>query len=217
MARKRNRGSQRYTTAEFKPYVTALGQLALAWNDLQESFAGLFWTLMLSGPPRAGDMVDYRPLRIWHAVKSDRYQRDMLRVLAAHSENINWGRPALVDDVKWLLGEAGKLEDLRNDAIHSPLFFSQNWLSGSAKVVPASWQLNPRALSLGKRADLLGAFRYCRDTALILSDFAREIETALVNRGAPWPGRPQLPNRGDGHGTHRSRTKPPRPPRPSQN
>lgn len=41
-ALKRSRHSQRYTAREFRPYVAALGQFALTWNDLQESLAGLF-------------------------------------------------------------------------------------------------------------------------------------------------------------------------------
>ena len=32
----RARDVKRYTGLEFRPYVTALGQFALAWNDLQE-------------------------------------------------------------------------------------------------------------------------------------------------------------------------------------
>jgi hypothetical protein len=200
MASRRNRGSQRYTAREFRPYVAALGQLALAWNDLQESLAGLFWTTMLNdGPPQAGDTVDYRPLRIWQAVKSDRYQKDMLRAVIEHSK-IDWKRPKFVDDAKWLLKEAINLENSRNDAIHSPLFYVDRSLYGLShpgkKIAPAAWLFNPRAVSLAKRVDLLAEFRYCRDAAMALSDFARELDSALVNPGRPWPDRPRLPNRG---------------------
>jgi hypothetical protein len=142
----------------------------------------------------------------------------MLRILAAHSQNINWKRPNLPDDVRLLLAEVGKLEDLRNDAIHSPLFFAPNSIYGSKgeKVVPASWLLNPRASSLAKRADLLSAFRYCRNAAIILSDFAREMDFALVNQGKPWPDRPRLPNRGAGQDIRQSQLKRQRLPPPSQ-
>jgi hypothetical protein len=219
MASRRMRGSQRYTAPEFRPYVTALGQLALAWNDLQESLAGLFWTSMLNGPPQAGDIVDYRPLRIWQAVKSDRYQKDMLRAIIQHSK-IDWKRPALVDDAKWLLGQAESLENSRNDAIHSPLFFAERsiyGLSTDKKIRPADWLFNPRAVSLAKRSDLLAEFRYCRDTAISLSDYARAMDSALVHPKRPWPGRPRLPNRGDGQGAkYRPRTKPQPSPQPSQ-
>ena len=38
-----------YTHAIFRPYVTALGQLALAWNDLHETLAMLFLSVMGGG------------------------------------------------------------------------------------------------------------------------------------------------------------------------
>ena len=204
MASKRGRASQRYTAKEFRPYVAALGQLALAWNDLQESLAGVFWTTMMNGPPRAGDIVDHRPLRIWHAIRSDRSQKEMLRAVISTHYQIDWNRPKFTDDVRWLLGVADNLENARNDAIHSPLFYVDRSLYGSAfpgkTIAPAAWLSNPRAVSLAKRADLLAEFRYCRDTAVTLSDFAREMDSALINPRRPWPGRPQLPNRGDGRG-----------------
>jgi hypothetical protein len=195
---KRKRRLQRYTSAEFKPYVVALGQLALAWNDLQESLAGLFWSLNLAGPPEAGDTVNYLPLRIWHSIKSDRSQRDMLKALINNLQ-VDWGRPSLDDDVNFAIERARALEGARNDAIHSPLFSVDKTLYGvtfgTEKVAPASWQFNPKAISLAKRDNLLSEFRYCRDAAITLSDYVREIDAALINRQRPWPGRPSLPTR----------------------
>jgi hypothetical protein len=222
MASRRKRGSQRYTAQEFRPYVTALGQLALAWNDLQESLAGLFWTMMMNGPPQAGDIVDYRPLRVWHAIRSDRSQKDMLRaVIAADNQIDYWKRPLFAGDVRWLLGEAENLEYARNDAIHSPLFYIDRSIYGLSypgkKIAPAAWLFNPRAVGLAKRADLLSEFRYCRDMAITLSDFAREIDSALIHPKRPWPRRPRLPTRGGGQGAkYRPRTKPQPQPPPSQ-
>jgi len=95
------RASQRYTSGRFQPYVTALGQLALSWNDLQESLAGLFWTSMLTAPPQAGNVVRYTALRVWHAVKSDRSQRDMLKA-SFNDQAVDRGRPRFVEDANWL-------------------------------------------------------------------------------------------------------------------
>jgi len=199
------RASQRYTSAEFQPYVTALGQLALSWNDLQESLAGLFWTSMLTAPPQAGDVVRYTALRVWHAVKSDRSQRDMLKASINH-QTVDWGRPKFVEDANWLLARVESLETTRNDAIHSPLFHTERSLYGTAfgasspdeKIAPAAWLFNPRATSLARRGHLLNELRYCRDYAIKLSDFARAIDSALVNRGTAkvWPDRPSIPKRG---------------------
>ena len=194
---KRRGSSQRYTSREFLPYVTALGQLALAWNDLQESLAALFWTLM-NPPPQAGDRINYNPLWAWVAVKSDRMQREMLREVARRSRT-DWGREMATQDIKWLIKEADKLEDARNDAIHSPLFSVAHSfygsIAGAGPIAPAWWLFNPRALKLRERSDLLGEFRYCRDAAITLSEYAQEIDGALVSRRRAWPGRPRLPNR----------------------
>jgi hypothetical protein len=197
-ARAKKRGSQQYTAAEFRPYVAALGQLTLAWNDLQESLAALFWTTMLYSPPLAGDFVNYTPLWVWHSIKSDRSQREMLKAAIDHSHTA-WKRPSFVNDGKWLLDRAGELEDARNDAIHSPLFSVDKSLYGMAagpeKVAQAYWLFNPRAKKLAKRDNLLRELRYCRDAAITLSDYAREIDRALINPSRPWPKKPLQPSR----------------------
>jgi hypothetical protein len=196
--RKRRRYSQRYTSAEFKPYVVALGQLALVWNDLQESLGALFWTLM-NVPPQAGDFVNYLPLRVWGAIKSDRSQWDMLKA-AVNYPRQEWRlTEKSMTELNWLLERAKSLSDVRNDAIHSPLFAVDKSLyggqrKGSEKVAPAWWLFNPRAGKLAERKSLLAEFRYCRDAAIVLADYAQAIDAALVNKLA-LPDRPLLPNR----------------------
>jgi hypothetical protein len=149
---KRKRRLQRYTSAEFKPYVVALGQLALAWNDLQESLAALFWTLA-NPPPQPGDRVNYIPLRIWASIKSDRIQREILKTVINHSQT-NWGRDRVTKDLIWLVDKANSLEDSRNDAVHSPLLSVDKSLyeTGSEKIAPARWLFNPRAAKLSERS-----------------------------------------------------------------
>jgi len=196
----RRRGaSQRYGAPEFRPYVTALGQLALAWNDLQESLGALFWTVMMERPPQPGDMIFRAPLWIWHSLRSDLAQREMLRAAVNHS-NSDWGRSDFLKDINWLIKAATDLSHARNDAIHSPLFIVDRSLfgaayAGSERVAPAAWLFNPRAVSLAKRENLLNEFHYCRDMAVTLSEYAREIDSALINQQRPWPGIPLLPSR----------------------
>jgi hypothetical protein len=36
----------RFESRQFKPYATAIGQFVLAWNDLHETLALLYWTLL---------------------------------------------------------------------------------------------------------------------------------------------------------------------------
>lgn len=103
------------------------------------------------------------------------------------------------DELNWLLERARALADVRNDAIHSPLFAVDKSFYGGEqrsgeKIAPAWWLFNPRAGKLAERKSLLAELRYCRDTAIALSDYAREMDAALVNRRT-WPDRPLLPNR----------------------
>lgn len=207
---RRRRTTKRYTAPEFRPYVTALGQLTLAWNDLQESLGTLFWTVMNKRPPMAGDFVDYTPLMVWHSVKSDRQQRVMLKAAVGFDGDKSgrtiyfdgFNRPQFADDVRWLLIECDKLEDARNNAIHSPLFSTVAFRIGlgaaiqaSEPVRPAYWQFNPRAVSLDKRKNLLSEFRYCRDMAMFLADYAHLMDSALTHPQRPWPKRSTPPNR----------------------
>jgi hypothetical protein len=199
----RVRHGKRYTAPEFRPYVTALGQLSLAWNDLQESLGALFWTMM-SPRPLVGAFVHREPLFVWYAIRSDRSQREMLKAAVNHL-TIDWERPLLVVETNWIIDRANELENWRNDAIHSPLFFAEGLGAISDKsgiksyangIKPAYWQFNPRAINLAKRDDLLAEFRFCRDTAITLADYAHLIDLALINYPTrSWPERPKLPNR----------------------
>jgi hypothetical protein len=182
----------------------------LAWNDLQESLAALFWTLT-TPIPQPGDIVNYMPLRIWAAIKSDRTQRDMLKEVVKYSGS-DRGRKTMHDDLNWLIERTRSLEDWRNDAIHSPLFSVDKSLYGmtyAGKVAPAGWLFNPRAIKLSARTDLLAEFRFCRDTAITLSEYALAMDGALVHLKRAWPDRPSLPTRKPetSRQGHQSRTK----------
>ncbi len=195
--------SQRYTSAEFRPYTIALGRLALAWNDLQEHLADLFLTTM-SEPPQEGDFINYAPLRVWHSLRADLSQREMLRAAIQYSST-NWGRPRFKEDGIWLVNKATDLSYIRNDAIHAPLFIKDKSLWGMAAkhnetVAPASWLFNPRAAGLEaglikRNTNLLAEFAYCHNLAIVLADYADDITRALINRQRSWPDRPRLPNR----------------------
>jgi hypothetical protein len=222
---KRRGASQRYTSPEFRPYVTALGQLALAWNDLQESLAALFWTLM-NPPPMAGDTVNYTPLHVWASIKSDRTQRDMLKAISKHPPAF-WNKSEIKTDVGWLVDRASELEILRNDAVHSPLFSVSKSLYGGfvlnpgEPIAPAYWLFNPRAVKLSKRTNLLIEFRYCRDYAIRLADYAQLIDRSLVNPRGEWPHKPSLPTRKGKSNQSRKSAHPPKgqqksPPRSSR-
>jgi hypothetical protein len=175
------------TNRAFGPYVAALGQLTLAWNDLHETLAILF-SMVMGG----GYVGQY--LAIWHAIKVDRAQRDILVAAAKADQLRGTSYSRLVPDLEWICVKANAVEDARNDALHSPLWGSQRG-PGSILVMPAAGLGHVRAQKLLTK-DLLIEFRWCRDASLVLTGFAREIDIAMSEFGLAWPDRPVWPNRG---------------------
>ena len=199
------------TNRVFTPYAIALGQLALAWNGLHETLALLF-SMIMGG----GDIGRY--LAIWHAIKVDRAQRDILLAAARAAELSGSPYPKLVSDLKWICGKANAVEGARNDALHSPLWGARRG-PGSALVMPITGLGHVRAQELQAK-DLLSEFRWCRDAALVLTQFVRDLDAAISEFGLAWPDRPAWPNRGQ---TQKStprhpvrNAKPPRQPRSSR-
>jgi hypothetical protein len=187
---------QRFTERGFRPYVISIGQLALAWNSFHDQLASLFWTIMGRG---SGD----RALGLWNAATYDRPKRSLLKAAVLTSTESELAKhPKLITDIIWIFDRANELEDLRNDAVHSPLILlgnpTTNMLAEAgllpAFVIPALALRNIRAAKLGQK-NLLREFRWCRDATLILRDFAVEIDDAMCGHGS-WPKRPSLPNRG---------------------
>jgi hypothetical protein len=191
---KRKWRTKTFTGRNYRPYVTAIGQLTLVWNDFHEDLALLFIELLSNG-------CAYPATDIWSSSIYDRPKRAMLRaVIATDWNDFDSKYPKLVPDLTWLLNEADKLEDSRNDIVHSPLVFFGNdnvfaqQTGQVGRTVPSIAFGNRRALKLAKK-DLLTEFRWCRDASIVLRDFAGEIYEAVAACAA-WPERPSLPNRG---------------------
>jgi hypothetical protein len=179
----------------FQPYAIELGAFVYGWNQLHDNLADLFWAVL-------GGLNGAIPLAVWHSISSDRSQREMLRAAAdarflAHFPNIEKNKIKNAEAAKrfkWLLGETDKLSIYRNDVIHAPYWF----LKGAKKLVPNTFQGNPRAKGLGE-VDLLHEFQWCRSTATVLGDFTGRLSVAVRcfdNEHHSWPDIPQLPNRG---------------------
>ncbi len=178
-----------YTSVQFRPYVAALGQLALAWNGLHETLSLLFCAAMGGG-------FANQYLAVWHAIKNDRAQRDML--VAAVVSNFQGTNPVhYVEDVKWLCRMADVLEEERNNALHSPLWAAQT-PAGYATVRPLTGLGHERAKKLASK-DLLFEFRWCRDRAIALATYAELIDQEISIYGSrrlpTWPERPPWPVR----------------------
>lgn len=187
---------QRFTEKIYEPYALAIGQVALAWNDLHEELAFLFVHLSGGGPT----MV--QSLAAWNSLKADRQKREMLvKVLASRGERDAKQLPGLAADAKWLLDRANSLEEARNNAIHSPLLLVlgspiafMERIADERPIIPLTILGNPRAKKLAL-LDLLQEFRRCRNWTLCLRDFAAQLNAALSIEDSPWPCRPKQPDR----------------------
>jgi hypothetical protein len=186
----------KYATPEFAPYTVALGQLALAWNELQHNLCELFSLVTLQELPKAGDMVNFAPTYVWHSIRSDRSQRDMLSAAIEHSKLGSSNE--LARDGKWLCDRVDELENRRNDIFHSPLI---PWQRGKehTEIIPNVFMKNPRAKQLAGAADLLEEIKSAANCALKLSNYAQWIIVALMGNSASWPDRPVLQGRKPKH------------------
>lgn len=189
---------------EFQPYSIALGQLALAWNDLHEHLGFVFCSMM--GDFSAVDITAVRSLEIWHSCYQDRAAREMLRACAdVEDDDFDKRFGDVRREILWLLRKVESVEEVRNNAIHSPLMStieeaSLNAIKWPRRVHAFTWFGHRRARKLAKTLDLLMTFVWCRDTALTLRDYAAEIESHLTGAQSSLPERPVLPNRGQKKG-----------------
>ena len=170
---------------KMQPYVMALGKVAHAWNYLQEALGQLFCAVTELEEGREGTAI-------WHSTTNDRAQREMLRAAA----RVTWNKrltadlPKAKEDIKWLLDEADKVAERRNNAIHAPMAASTD--GKNVELVAAVYYGNPRAHKLvGK--DILAEFEWYEHCADVLTRFARLARTAINTDAVPWPDRPQMP------------------------
>jgi hypothetical protein len=181
----------RFESRQFKSYATAIGQFVLAWNDLHEVLAVLYWTLL---------GFDDKVLDSWNEAKFDHKKRALItRWTKSTPDKSKALMPQLYNDLDWLIGQIDSLAEPRNDTAHSPLtiikdtFFVNPDLFKNFKtgVAPNTTWGNSRAKRLlGK--NLLNEFRQHRKTASKLADFALNMERSLADEHTPWPKRPCL-------------------------
>jgi len=181
-----------FPDSEYDPYALAIGKFALNWNFLQYALSELFAIVTLEKFPRVGDPVNPVPINIWHSMKSDRVQREILKV-AIESSHLSKGND-LVESGKWLCGEVNKLETRRNDIMHSALVLMR-YGTQTSKVIPMPYSHNPLSKRLSEVADLLEEFKSASHNAAALTDYALALHTALITTRAPWPRKPSLRGR----------------------
>lgn len=184
-----------FTDKAFTPYALAIGQASLAWNSLHEALGMLFESVVEG-------QTNMRS--IWYSQDFDRPRRKLLEA-AIEGRSNHWigsdPNAKHCEPILFILRETSKLEDARNNMIHSPLVFMSPELADmldkdAAGVVPYDWYGNPRARRL-LRKNLLIEFRWLRDSATALTNYAFSINHAWGERSGPLLDRPKLPTRED--------------------
>jgi hypothetical protein len=166
--------------AAFTPYIVAVGEVVNSWNKLQEQLNLVF--VAISGMPK--DMAT----SIWHSLRSDSLQRDML--LAAIAAIPQDGRLAIIlSNLTTLVKHANELAPDRNNAIHAPVSLALD--NGKLVPFPVHFHGNRLAKRLLDKNIIL-EFNRCRDEANVLKEYADKIETALRFPSYALPDKPAL-------------------------
>lgn len=173
-------------------YNSAVGRVAANCTMVQEALAMIFSEL---ATPEKNKRIAFS---IWYSLTSDRGQQAMLSAVIKSNASARW--PAFStakDDLAWLLKEAGRLLEARNNAIHAPTsMFLGGSRSGTAVITPLTWPGHPRAGNLIDKGDLVEEFTWVANWADVLTSFSRMIWNALLAPNGAWPDRPQRPTRG---------------------
>ena len=170
-----------FRSEAFHDLATALGQFALAWNDLHLSLETLFQGLL----GKSNALISGA---IWNSLASDAAQRDMLKSLA-NLDALGHNVPDRArNEINFILNQAERLRGRRNDAIHAP-FVS----SAAGEIVPFIGTGHKKAKNFGDK-NVLKELRRCYDATIILSDYANNLSAVLLLGLNDWPARPNLPN-----------------------
>ena len=170
-----------YGDPEFEPFALALGRVTLAWNSLHVALFGLFWAV-------SGYANRLIPGAIWHALKVDRAQRDILKNFAA-SNVLGISIPNNIrTEIAWILNEANVLENDRNNLLHTPFAINENG------VFALHLGQHKRGITLsGKEMQAYANWLFSR--IMMLTEYAEQLEEPIRRSHLSLPKRPSLPAR----------------------
>ena len=175
--------------AELASHAEALGHVSLAWTRLHEIMAILFGLLLRPVP-------EEKAYAIWHSIKNDRSQRDMLSALAqAALPSEGEARKA----IKWAMDNLLSLENSRNDALHAPYVLVHDEERGPT-MIANDLTGNKRAANLAGR-DLGAELESYKKNFTAVADYLWEVARRLsasdnalaLGRFGTMPPPPSLP------------------------
>jgi hypothetical protein len=169
-----------------RKHARQIGEIALAWNALQDALFVIFWTTATEN--RDDDYsIAYA---IWHTFQSDRSQRELLMAVATANAKLPKG---LVGHLKWAVDRASELSTFRNDAVHTPVRFIP--ISGGQPIpIPDEISARKQAVERLRRNPTARTWRLVRGDLIVLADFCNAIYGNIVVSGlsTTWPDRPRL-------------------------
>jgi hypothetical protein len=178
----------------FDQYACAVGWVSHSWNYLQEALGEVFVSV-IKGNRNA-------TFAVWYSTDNDRLQRKMLELALKGIAPNEWhsDHQKAAPDILWVISEANKLADRRNDAVHLPVsaaMRNSNWtemfpsLTAFVNGHPRARKLSLSMQKSGQR--LLTEFDICARKAGTLREFTKQMVTALdFPERYPWPDRPSL-------------------------
>jgi hypothetical protein len=160
-------------------YALAVGRVSGAWNSLHRTLGELFAVII------GGDRQLL--LTAWRSIENDRAQREMLRATIKAASPERWKRtPKAPDDLLWVLKRAGKLADVRNDAIHALVSLHIWSMEVNVALPPRGKREEKLFANAVKGRKLIDEFAKCQQDADALSVFVQLATGALAGR-QKWP------------------------------
>jgi hypothetical protein len=196
--------------APFRNLIIAQGEVAYAYNLLQENFFGAFNLAMALERPR-DRVVTFYPyaLAVWHVFQNDRQQRQ-LALAALKNLPTTLDIKGGIARLQWVEKQTEKLAQYRNLVVHTPVKFSFALKDG--KMLPPSPRMGSDSTKPIDRRRLrpienLRFWKGIRNDLLNLSDYVDFVCRQIAWReyeqrnGAPipgarraWPRKPKLPS-----------------------
>jgi hypothetical protein len=168
---------QRAKEQAFKPLATEIGWIAFEWNRLQAALAELFSdALNVSDVHETKTSIGFN---VWHSVRSDLTQREMLKAAASSREvTATPERRPVWTAIEGLVDKITSISHRRNDALHVPLIFVAT--HEGYEVETLAFFGSPQAKKLSDK-DLLTEFEWYRKSLAVLADHAETLHCTIID------------------------------------
>jgi hypothetical protein len=159
---------------------TPIGELVWASNAANGAFLLLFCEIVNPKDDRVG-------ISIWHALKSDSAQRDVLLAAALAT-----AKYSIASRVKWAMQKAGKLSSIRNDAVHTTIMFDYK-RAMKPKIVDV-FVAEVRRRRMSSHSNIARVFRTAKNDFVQLTFYVTSLLRVMQDDtdSEPWPNRPKL-------------------------